>query len=247
MSVGDNLDTHIVTAHGAYDVRDVIYNGRPARVLYSSATHTAQSGMALDDQSEQLFDYVERCMELVRALLPKRVLLIGGGAYVLPKAILQELPDVELTVVEIDDELLSVSQRFFGFKPTRQTYLYAQDGLDFLETDTKQYDTILLDVFVDSTIPEDFQTTETAKLLDEKLSPKGTIIMNIIASYHGPRSGVLRRQLAAWQPHFANIQLFPAGRDESKWFPENFVLTAQHSTQDLSPYIRYQQLELPEV
>jgi spermidine synthase len=245
MPSGGNLDTHIVTAHGAYDVRDVMYNGRPARVLYSSATHTAQSGVAHDDDSEQLFDYMERFMELVRALLPRRILLIGGGAYVLPKAILEELPDVELTVVEIDDELLRVAQDHFAFEPSRTTYVYAQDGIEFMEQDTHRYDLILLDVFVDSTIPEGFQTARAARLLAARLESEGTLAMNIIASYHGPRSAMLKRQIAAWQPSFINIRLFPAGRDESKWFPENFILTAAKTPQDLSPHIRYTPLELP--
>src|ERR1700752_3186245 len=77
------------TPYGHYTVVDTTYSNRPARVLYSGREfRTAQSGIALDDQDEMLFDYNQRFLELARGLEPKRALLIGGGAFTLPKRLL---------------------------------------------------------------------------------------------------------------------------------------------------------------
>src|SRR6476469_4412698 len=89
------------TQHGHYVVADTIYSGRPARVLYSGNHQAAQSGVAKDDNPDLLFDYNQRFIELVRGLLPKKILLIGGGALSLPKALLEEFPEVSLDVVEL--------------------------------------------------------------------------------------------------------------------------------------------------
>lgn len=245
MPIGDNLDVHVATDVAAYDIRDVIYDGRPARVLYSSATHTAQSGLAYDDNPNLLFDYMERFMELTRGLRPKRILLIGGGAFILPAALQREFADSQLTVVEIDAKLESLATQYFGWHPGEHTTVYGADGLAFLAADTNRYDLILLDIFAEATIPQGFQTDDTAQLLARHLTEQGTLAMNIIAALHGPRSGLLRRQIMAWQTAFADVQLFPAGYDQSQWFPQNLILIGRIQSLELTQYLRYAPFELP--
>ena len=62
--------------------------------------------MAVDDNPLLLFDYNQRLFELVTNLRPKSLLLIGGGAYTLPSALLAALPKLEITVVEVAPHLM---------------------------------------------------------------------------------------------------------------------------------------------
>jgi spermidine synthase len=230
------------TEFGHYQVANCIYGGRPARVLYSGNHQAAQSGVALDDKPELLFDYNERFMELARGLLPKRLLLIGGGAMTLPIALLEELPDLMIDVVELDPGLLDIAERFFKFQPNKQTNVHLGDGRKFLDKTNKRYDLIVVDAFEHTVIPASLQTDEAARQLKRHLTAKGVVAINIIAAYHGERSNNLRQQIAALQTAFQNVEIYPAGSGISLWTPQNFILTAQNGARDLDAHLRYSKL-----
>ncbi|HVS58115.1 MAG TPA: fused MFS/spermidine synthase [Candidatus Saccharimonadales bacterium] len=227
------------TTTGHFIVTDTIYAGRPARVLYSGNHHAAQSGEATDDKPELLFDYNERFMELVRGLRPQRVLLIGGGAFALPKALNREFPRIKLDVVEIDGKLYELAQTYFDYKPTRRTHIYIEDGLKFLQTTTEQYDLIIVDAFTNDSVPPSLQTTTTASLAAHHLRSGGVAAMNLIAAYYGERSAALQRQLDAFKAAFSTIDVYPAGHGQSLWLPQNFIVIAQNGTRNLQPHLRY--------
>ncbi|HET6924440.1 MAG TPA: fused MFS/spermidine synthase [Candidatus Saccharimonadales bacterium] len=223
---------------------DAIYNGRSARILYSADRLTAQSGLALDGQPELLFDYNERFMELVRGLKPKRVLLLGGGAYTLPRAIIDEFPSVDVTVIELDEGLFAIGQEYFGVPYTKRLRVVHGDAVKELPEISAVFDLIIIDVFIGPLIPSGFQTADFVHELQKHLAMQGTVAMNIIAGYYGQRSMSLRRQIASFESAFSNVQLFPAGAETSLWTPQNFILTASNSTTDLQPFQRYKALEL---
>jgi spermidine synthase len=227
------------TELGHYQVVDTVYSGRPARVLYSGAHQAAQSGMALDDNSELLFDYNERFMELCRGLLPHRALLIGGGACTFPKALLEEFPDITLDIVEIDGQLIDLAKQFFDFIPSSKTSIYTDDAKNVLTSLSGNYDAIYIDAFTHTTVPAFLQSVEMTTRLLTLLNKKGAVAMNIIAAYSGVRADVLKRQVAAFQAAFERIEIFPASANQSLWLPQNFVLTAHNRQTSLEGYVRH--------
>lgn len=234
------------TAFGQYEVIDTVYGGRPARVLYSGHRQAAQSGVARDGGAELLFDYNERFMELVRRLRPSRLLLLGGGAFTLPHALMHEFPALVIDVIELDPELPAIAQKYFDFVPSERVHVHIGGGAEYLAQTAQVYDMVLLDVFVSAAVPPVFQSADTAHNLARCLRRSGVVAMNIIASYYGERAAVLRRQIAAFSAAFADIQLYPAGHEPSLWLPQNFILVAQHGPRDLAPFLRYDRLDLPE-
>jgi len=231
--------------YGHYIVADTIYAGRPARVLYSGQHEAAQSGAARDDKPELLFDYNQRFMELVTGLEPKRVLLIGGGAFTLPKALMEAWPSLELDVVELDPLLLPLARRYFDFKPTKRVQVFQTDGADFLQQTSEVYDLIMIDAFTHTTVPATLQSRAAASQFRDHLRPGGVVAMNCIATYHGLRSAVLQRQISAFRTAFSRLEMFPASPDQSLWLLQNFIVTAHNTGPELRAYFRYQPLELP--
>lgn len=228
-----------------YYVVDTIYNNRPARVLYSENRVAAESGIALDSSEALLFDYNERFMELIRGLLPKNILLIGGGAFTLPKAINKEFPSIALDVVELDRELYKISNKYFGFKPNNKTRIFILDGNDYLKSTKQHYDLIIVDVFLNNIIPASFQTGKFTKSLKRRLVKEGVVAMNIIASYYGRLSNPLTSLLSVFRLSFEDVQLFPASKEESLWIPQNLIVIAQNKSKDIRSCLRYQQLKSP--
>lgn len=223
-----------VSEYGRYQVVDVTYAGRYARVLYSDGGDAAQSGVAFDDAAELLFDYNQRFMELLRGLAPERVLLIGGGAFTLPAAMQREMPHVKLDVVELDPMLLAIAVTYFNFVPTAQTDIYLGDGIEYLKRATAKYDAIIVDVFVRATVPRAFQTAHVAQHYLRLLTPRGLVAMNTIGLYYMQHvSPALRRQISAFRAAFRDVQIFPASHQLSLWLPQNFVIVAQRLSREI--------------
>lgn len=225
------------SAYGHYKVVDAIYAGRPARVLYSD-NDAAQSGVALDNGEELLFDYNQRFRELLCGLQPRRVLVIGGGAFTLPAALQRELPEARLDIVELDPLLLAIAVRHFDFRPAAQTRIYLGDGIDYLRHATIRYDAIVVDVFVREQVSLVFQSALTAQRYRRLLTSGGLVAMNIIGDYHGRQeSPALRRQVLAFRAAFRDVRIFPAAQHLSLWLAQNFIIIGQPSPREI-PWMR---------
>jgi spermidine synthase len=225
------------TEFGDYELHDVTYNGRKARVLYSGNRSAAQSGIALDGKNEMLFDYNERFMELARGLRPNSVLLIGGGSFTLPAALLRQKPDLELDVVEPDAQLETIGKRYFGYQPGTNTRSHAMGGAAYLEQCRRTYDMVIIDAFVHDEVPAELQTAETTQQLRRVLKPGGMLAMNIISASLGRRSALLERQQEALAGVFGDVEIFPAGAGTSEWIPQNYLLCA--GSGNPGKYLRY--------
>lgn len=210
-----------------YQVVDTVYDGRPARVLYSGERAAAQSGIATDGKPEPLFDYNQRFMELIIGLKPQCLLLIGGGVYTLPMAALEALEKIEIDVVELDSGLDDIAERFFGLQSNPRLHIFHGDGRDFLEVGAKQYDLIIIDAFINLQIPRSLASPEAARAMARHLKRDGVGVMNIIATYRG-RNELIRQQQAAFAEAFKTVEVFAAaGNLYTQWLPQNLVLTGQ--------------------
>jgi len=236
------------TPGGHYQVVDCLYDGRPARVLYSGDRQAAQSGFAKDDKPDLLFDYNQRMFELVTNLVPKTLLLVGGGVGTLPKALLETLPDVHIDVVEPDSGLTDLAYRYFDLPVDERLNIFDTDGRNFLRGHAGRYDMILVDAFTHTAIPKDMKTLEAFQALHRHLQPQGIVAMNVISGYYGPGAQVLTQLYAAALQTFDVLDIFLASRGYSLWLPQNFVLAAQKgSGLPLKDYVRHDAVKPPEV
>jgi spermidine synthase len=228
-----------------YQIADTLYQGRPARVLYSGNNDAAQSGVARDGKPELLFDYNQRFMEIIRGTAPDSVLLLGGGAFTLPTAVLTELPQIRMDIVELDDGLLELARQYFDFQPNDRTRVFIDDGVHFLRTHNEKYDLIIVDVFSHASIPESFQTLAFVQNLKQCVGKKGRVAMNIIASLDGVRSLVLRRIHEAMQATFPEVRVFAATRHLSPWISQNYIIVAgNNGTDDVAGYLMSDPVQL---
>jgi spermidine synthase len=223
-----------------YIVADTVYNGRPARVLYSATRSAAQSGIATDNNPQLLFDYNQRILEIARGQQPKRILLIGGGAFTLPIALLAELSDTHITVVELDGDLPAIAQRFFGLQPDPRLAIVHGSGEWFIANTREQFDLIIIDAFMDAVIPQALRTIQVATYVRRALSFDGVVAINVIAAYYGRRGNVLHELYDTYRELFSGTDIFVAGRSLSLWIPQNFLLVASaHPGQQVSHWLGY--------
>jgi len=230
---------------GHYQVVDMIYEGREARILFNGRRSAAFSGLPLDGEQELLFDYIQRLYELTSSLRPKRLLMIGGGVYTLPMALIRSLPDIIVDAVEIDAELNEVAKNYFGYVPNGRLNIINDDGLHFMQTTNNAYDLIIIDAFSNLTIPQSLSDRKSVEVIYNLLTPNGVAAINIISAYQGPNARIIRHFHDLYKTYFNKIQIFPADDSTSLLLSQNFILVAGNTNIN-TVGMRFSALKSPE-
>jgi uncharacterized membrane protein (UPF0136 family) len=168
---------------------------KPIRVM--SLDGKLDSAMYLDSE-DLVFDYT-KYYRLANAYNSdiKKILVIGGAGYSVPKDFLQK--GVAVDVVEIDPVLTELARKYFDptgeLHPNSSLNIYHEDGRTFLNKQTgDRYDVIMLDAFKSYSIPYQLTTSEAIKEMKKLLKPNGIVMANIISSVNGKKGQFLQAE-----------------------------------------------------
>lgn len=209
---------------GRYKVVDTIYNDRPARVLYGTQ-RSPQSGVAKDDDPTLLFEYNQRFLELIMSQKPKRILVIGGGAFMLPIAAFHQFSTLIIDVVEIDPLLVKIGRDFFDLPDDKRLSIYVEDGAEYIARTNKRYDMIIIDAFSGYTIPGQLISDHAIALYRRKITKQGVVAINFISEFKQKRR-LAHELLDTFGGSFPVLALFPADMDYPKGAQQNLLLVA---------------------
>ena len=105
------------------------------------------------------------------------VLGLGGGSVI--ETLRKDFNYQEkITAVEIDSVIIDIANTEFGIIENENLKIYCQDAIDFIETNTKLFDLIIVDIFIDLIVPSEFQNIEFWNNVLKSKSSKGDIIFN---------------------------------------------------------------------
>ena len=137
------------------------------------------------------FDYHGGMVAGITALLPTSnkmsTLVIGLGGGALPMHLYTTFDQMQLTVCELDQDIVHVATDFFGFVENRRMQVTVGDGLDLLKKNTleESCQCIIVDVDAKDTSvgmscpPVAFVQEEFLTNVYEALTPQGVLVMNI--------------------------------------------------------------------
>jgi spermidine synthase len=182
-------------------------DGRPAIVLHQDLS---SSGAIFRDSSDAALPFLEfyKLASLVPGG-PKRALVLGGGAFLVPKLLLEHYPDVIVDVVEIEPELHRVAHRSFGLPESDRLRVHITDGRRFLYDSEGNYDLIFGDTYHSLySVPAHFTSVEFFKLVQEKLSPHGLFFANMIGSLSRAQPSLTLSELRTFKEVFKDAHLF---------------------------------------
>jgi spermidine synthase len=203
-----------------------------ARYIYFD--RTLQSAMTLEDPTALRLLY-SRYTSLGLAFRPnaKRAFIIGLGGGSIPKKYHKEFPSLEVDVAEIDPEVVQVARKHFDLKESKNLRVHAQDGRLFLNKSSQPYDLILLDAYYTDAIPFHLTTREFFALANQKLSPDGIVVANIIGAVTGPHGRITRSVAKTLREIFPQIYLFPTQRPSNVSLDtiQNVIIVATKSKQ----------------
>ncbi len=194
----------------------------------------AQSAMYLDDGSP-VFEYV-KFFKLVDHFKPgnKKVLMIGGAGYTIPREYLKDHPDSTMDVVEIDPMMTQLARQHFGLTDDPRLSIFHQDGRVFLnQAPSDNYDAIFVDAFGSLfSIPSQLTTVEAVRHMDRSLNEDGVVMVNIGSAVAGDASRFLQAEAVTFKSVFPNVELYKARTDGYDTDLQNVVLIACKSNCD---------------
>ena len=205
--------------------------GRAVRLLATDPGHV-QSIMALDDPADLCASYT-RYYRLGPLLAPqaRNILMLGGGAYSVPKWLLANrsgLPDdFRLTVVELDPAMTALARRWFALPDDPRLRIVHEDARTFLRRNTSRHDLVLVDVFTSQySVPFHMGTVEAARELRRAVSDNGVLLMNVISAASGPDARLLQGIRGALASAFAEVQVYCVGYPDQPSLLQNVMLLA---------------------
>ncbi len=129
---------------------------------------------------------------------------LGGGrtAYYLHR----NLPDVRITCVELDPQVIDLAKRHFGIAEDARFRIPNRDGRIWLNQNAERHDLILVDAYRGTFVPFHLLTREFFMLVKRRLNPGGALVQNI-----EPSTMLYPAALATIGAVFDNIDTYQAG------------------------------------
>jgi predicted membrane-bound spermidine synthase len=117
---------------------------------------------------------------------PKEVLVLGSAGGTIPrlmaKYVKPSFPDLHITGVEIDPDVIALDERFFGLQPGDAT-LINQDARVFISNTDKRYDMVVVDAYSQQIyIPFHLSTVEFFQTIRQHLNETGLVALNVNAT-----------------------------------------------------------------
>ena len=157
----------------------------------------------------------------------KDILLIGLGSGKIVndfEFLFDKLKRID--VVDIEENILNIATGCFNFKPTEKFSFILQDGINYLRTNKKKYDLILVDVAGDEGIDLRFLSDEYFSLIKKNLKKSGIFISNMCSSadFENKKNLFFKKYFPIYKNHFKNNLVFKGDYCDKIYYKSFFNL-----------------------
>lgn len=113
----------------------------------------------------------------------EKVLLLGLGLGAIPQMLeINFDKQFEYHIVEIDEEIINLAQKYTLNDLKSPTYVYEMDAEIFVDITEEKFDLIIIDIFIDRTVPKKFESSDFLEKLKYLLYDNGIILFNRLNS-----------------------------------------------------------------
>lgn len=110
----------------------------------------------------------------------KNILILGLGGGSIVNSLREKFNHTgKITCVEIDKKMIGIAKREFSLLRFSNVYIENEDAFDFVKHHNDIFDLIIVDVFIDITVPKKFYTQEFLQNIDKLLSPNSRLVFNM--------------------------------------------------------------------
>lgn len=113
----------------------------------------------------------------------EKVLLLGLGLGAIPQMLEKNFDkQFEYHIVEIDEEIINLAQKYTLNELKSPTYVYEMDAEIFIDITEEKFDLIIVDIFIDNVVPKKFESSDFLEKLKYLLYDNGIILFNRLNS-----------------------------------------------------------------
>lgn len=139
-----------------------------------------QSEMRLGAPDDLVLGYTRTLMGfLLYCPRPLRVAMIGLGGGSIPKYCHATMPDTDITVVEINPDVIALRSRFFVPDDDARFRVLCEDGAAFVARMPNQFDVLIVDGFTETGLPGVLGTQRFYNDCRDCLTERGVIAVNL--------------------------------------------------------------------
>lgn len=244
MLLSNSQRIDVDTAYSRIKISYLIENETGKKIVQlSSGMNEAQSAMYVDSD-EYVFNYT-KLMDVFTLVQPepKKVLVLGGAGYTIPRHLLNWSSKPDVNVVEIDPGMTQLAKKYFGLEDDPRLAIHHEDARTFLSQSTESYDLIMVDVFSNFYgIPFHILTEESMKGFYNRLNSQGVIVTNVIGPPQGSQDELVASIMKTFKTQFQNVEMFVVNPEmpETK---QNVIVLATNSTLNLNQVFASQYAE----
>lgn len=164
-------------------VYDQTIGGTDYRFLQRDSNHSSAIRLG---SPESVYSYTQAMLSYqLQPIAPGRALVLGGGAYTLPRALLHADTDLTVDVVELEPSLYQVAQTYFDLPTSDKLTNHVVDARVYLQNTEQTYDLIFSDVMnAGNFIAPHLSTVEYFAAIRDRLAPGGLAYINTIGVLH---------------------------------------------------------------
>ncbi len=108
-----------------------------------------------------------------------KVLILGFGAGSIANILINENNlKCHITGIELDETINELSKKYFQTNIYNHCNVIITDAYTYMVNNSTQYDLVFVDIFIDTTIPAQFQSKVFLLNIQKALSHKGKLLMN---------------------------------------------------------------------
>jgi spermidine synthase len=144
--------------------RSLVINGIPQTIIFNN-----------DNTGKSFWEYAYKISATASLKKGGKALLFGMGGGAIANE-LQHL-DFELDIVDIDQRMYDIAQKYFYFKPRKSTTFTVDDARHYIKTHKKKYDFIMLDICTGEVQPSNVFTKEGIAELKKLINHDGIIVI----------------------------------------------------------------------
>lgn len=229
-------NAYLYYADGLYSsiiIKDVDIYGQPARLLNRD---TNNSSAIFHNSEDLVFDYTQFAA-LYQELVPDATsfLMLGGGAYTIPRHVVATDPNIRVDVVEIEPDLYHLAQEYFDLSDTKRISNFAEDARVYLSRTNKKYDVIFADLFsTNMAAPFHLTTYEYYQLVKQRLKPNGILLINYAGKPESEAPSLTGSVVKTVTRVFPNTTAYQL-RPEQPTRSQNIVFVARNGSTPISP------------
>ncbi|MCJ7792813.1 MAG: fused MFS/spermidine synthase [Candidatus Marinimicrobia bacterium] len=116
---------------------------------------------------------------LKKIIKANQVLILGLGGGTAIQLIKERFPVAKITALEIDEEIIKISKKYFGLGKVKDLEIINEDAIKWIKNyQENKFDLMLVDMYVGGRFPQKAMENEFLQKLKKILTPQGKIVLN---------------------------------------------------------------------